>query len=166
MIRTRVSRLVSESRRCPVPVVDEAHLPRTEVIEELRLLTNFEMDADSWLCLHFCRPHHPVPPSRTGGVRLADQRLAMQHYPNGLGRSETAPYLEGRLNLAGAPADLPLFEPAAIEAMYLSSNGIPRLINRIAHYAPIAAYGENLRLANADHVARAAAETAVRVPER
>ena len=165
-IRTQVSRLVTESRRCPVLVVDEAHLLRTEVIEELRLLTNFEMDADSRLCLLFAGLTTLRRRLAMGVFESLTQRLAMQHHMDGLGRDEIEPYLATRLTLAGAPADLPLFEPAAIEALSLSSNGIPRLVNRIAHYALIAAHGDKERMVNADHVARAAVETTVRVPER
>lgn len=165
-IRGQISRLITESRQCPVLVVDEAHLLRTEVIEELRLLTNFEMDADSRLCLLFVGLTTLRRRLALAVFESLTQRLAMQHHMNGLARDEIEPYLQARLTLAGAPADLPLFEPAAIEAMSLSSNGIPRLVNRIAHYALIAAHGENARMANADHVAQATAETTVRVPER
>ena len=46
-------------------------------------------------------------------------------------------YLSHRLRLAGC--GLPLFEPHAIEALFQSARGMPRLINRIAHYALTAA---------------------------
>ena len=68
-------------------------------------------------------------------------RLAMQHHMTGLGRDEIAPYVQARLTIAGAPADLSLFEAAVIETLYLSSNGLLRLINTITHYALIAACG-------------------------
>ena len=165
-IRTQVSSLVTESRKQPILIVDEAHLLRTEVIEELRLLTNFEMDADNRLCLLFAGLTTLRRRLTMAVFDSLTQRLAMQHHMAGLGRDEIAPYVQARLTIAGAPADLPLFEPAAIEALYLASNGLPRLINTIAHYALIAAHGAGVRMADADHVERAAAETAVRVAKR
>ena len=85
-IRTQVSSLITESRKQPILIVDEAHLLRTEVIEELRLLTNFETDADNRLCLLFAglttlrrRLTMTVFDSLT-------QRLAMQHHMASLGR--------------------------------------------------------------------------------
>ena len=42
-----------------------------------------------------------------------------------------------RLRLAGC--EIPLFEPPAVEALFQSARGLPRLINRIAHYALTAA---------------------------
>ena len=50
-IRAEVTRLVSEARCRPILVIDEAHHLRPEVLEELRLLTNYNMDAENRLCL-------------------------------------------------------------------------------------------------------------------
>ena len=50
-IRTEVSRLSLEARTRTVLVVDEAQLLRSEVLEELRLLTNYAMDSENRLCL-------------------------------------------------------------------------------------------------------------------
>ena len=165
-IRGQISRLIGENRQRPVLIVDEAHLLRTEVIEELRLLTNFDMDADNRLCLLFAGLTTLRRRLAMGVFESLTQRLAMQHHMDGLGREEIEPCLTTRLSLAGAPADLPVFEPAAIEALSLSSNGVPRLVNRIAHYALIAAHGEKERMVTTDHVAQATRETAVRMPER
>ena len=45
-IRNEITRLVTESKQLPVLVVDEAQHLRNDVLEDLRLLTNFDMDAD------------------------------------------------------------------------------------------------------------------------
>ena len=50
-IHTEVSRLVLETKLHPVIVVDEAQHLRSEVLEDLRLLTNYAMDAERRLCL-------------------------------------------------------------------------------------------------------------------
>ena len=50
-IRAEVTRLVSEARCRPILVIDEAHHLKPEVLEELRLLTNYNMDAENRLCL-------------------------------------------------------------------------------------------------------------------
>ena len=165
-IRTQASRLLRESRQLPVLIVDEAHLLRTEVIEELRLLTNFEMDSENRLCLLLAGLTTLRRRLAMAVFESLTQRLAMQHHMNGLSRDETGPYIEARLRLAGAPADLPLFEPAAIEALYLSSNGIPRQANRIAHYALIAAAGDNAPMATSEHVTLGAMETSAQAGKR
>jgi type II secretory pathway predicted ATPase ExeA len=48
-IRSEVSRLVAEARCRPILVVDEAHHLRPDVLEDLRLLTNYKMDAENRL---------------------------------------------------------------------------------------------------------------------
>src|SRR2546428_11369963 len=50
-IKTEVSRLCTDARVRPILVVDEAHHLRPDVLEDLRLLTNYQMDAENRLCL-------------------------------------------------------------------------------------------------------------------
>ena len=51
-----------------------------------------------------------------------------------------------------------LFEPAAIEVRAQSARGLPRLINRIAHYALTAAAVKGVRTVCAEHLEQAVAE--------
>ena len=51
-----------------------------------------------------------------------------------------------------------LFEPPAIEALFQSSRGLPRQINRIAHYALSAAALDNARAVGVEHLHRALEE--------
>ena len=53
------------------------------------------------------------------------------------------------------PCELPLFEPPAVEALFQGARGLPRQINRIAHYALSAAALENARTVNAGHLQNA-----------
>ena len=75
--------------------------------------------------------------------------------PNVFGRGEFE-YLAHRLRLAGC--ELPLFEPPAVEALSQSTRGLPRLINRIAHYALTAAAAKGARTVTAEHLEHAVAE--------
>ena len=63
-----------------------------------------------------------------------------------------------RLRLAGC--ELPLFEPPAVEALFQSARGLPRQINRIAHYALSAAALDGARTVNAEHLQNAIEELA------
>ena len=45
-IKSEVSRLCTDARTRPILVVDEAHHLRPDVLEDLRLLTNYQMDAE------------------------------------------------------------------------------------------------------------------------
>ena len=50
-IRAEITRLVCEAKQLPVLVIDEAQHLRNDVLEDLRLLTNFAMDSQNRLCL-------------------------------------------------------------------------------------------------------------------
>ena len=83
------------------------------------------------------------------------QRLVVRHHLGALDRSELA-YLAHRLRLAGC--ELPLFEPPAVEALAHSARGLPRRINRTAHYALTAAAAKGARTVSAEHIEHAVAE--------
>ena len=51
-IRAEITRLANEAKQLPVLVVDEAHHLRNDVLEDLRLLTNFAMGAEQRMCLN------------------------------------------------------------------------------------------------------------------
>ena len=53
-IRAEVTRLVSEARCRPILVIDEAHHLRPEVLEELRLLTNYNMETPKTAFVCYC----------------------------------------------------------------------------------------------------------------
>ena len=84
------------------------------------------------------------------------QRIIVRLHLTGLARYELADYLAHRLRLAGTT--VALFDPAAQEALYQASHGLPRRINRIAHYALSAAALANSRLVSAEHLHSAVEE--------
>ena len=93
------------------------------------------------------------------GIRMHEslsQRLLVRHHLTGLDRKEIDAYLKHRLRLAGC--ELPLFEAPAVEALFQSARGLPRQINRIAHYALAAAALDKARTVNADHLQHALEE--------
>ena len=152
-IQAEITRLVGEAKQQPVLVVDEAQHLRSDVIEDLRLLTNFDMDTAPRLCLVLIGLTALRQRLSMAVHESMQQRLIVQHHLRGLMREELDPYLAHRLRLAGC--ELPLFDPPAIEALYQSARGLPRLINRIAHYALSAAAVEEARTVDAEHLARA-----------
>jgi len=111
-IRSEISRLTLEAPQRPVLIVDEAHHLRNEVLEDLRLLTNYQMDSENRLCL-----------LRAGLTELRRrlamavheslaQRIVVRYHLAGLTREELPAYLTHRLRLTGC--ELPLFESPAV----------------------------------------------------
>ena len=155
-IREEITRLVCEAKQLPVLVIDEAQHLRNDGLEDLRLLCNFAMDSDNRLCLllvGLTELRHRLAMSCHESLA---QRLVVRHHLAGIEREELAAYLAHRLRLAGC--ELPLFEPPAVEALSQSARGLPRLINRIAHYALTAAAANGARTVSAVHLEHAVAE--------
>src|SRR5207344_1820664 len=148
-IHTEVCRLAVECRIHPVLVVDEAQHLRNDVLEDLRLLTNYAMDSEPRLCLLLVGL---TELRRRLGMAVHEslaQRIVVRYHLGGLARDELSEYLDHRLRLAGT--SLPLFEPAAVHALYQATHGLPRKVNRVAHYALSAAALAKARQISAEH---------------
>ena len=155
-IHSEVCRLAVECRIHPVLVVDEAQHLRNDVLEDLRLLTNYAMDSEPRLCLLLVGL---TELRRRLGMAVHEslaQRIVVRYHLGGLAREELPEYLDHRLRLAGT--SLPLFEPAAVHALYQATHGLPRKVNRLAHYALSAAALAKARQISAEHVQSALEE--------
>jgi type II secretory pathway predicted ATPase ExeA len=155
-IRSEVTRLASETRCRPVLLVDEAHHLRADVLEDLRLLTNYAMDSENRLTLIFVG--HPELRRRLGlaAHEALSQRIVVRANVSGLGRDELELYVAHLLRRAGT--ELPLFEPAALEAIFQATSGLPRRINQLCHFALLAAAMAKAKVATAEHVTAALPE--------
>jgi type II secretory pathway predicted ATPase ExeA len=155
-IRTEVSRLSIEARCRPLLIIDEAHHLRPDVLEDLRLLTNYQMDAENRLCLLLIG--QPELRRRLGMAvyEAISQRIVIRYHFGGLTRDELSAYLVHRLRLAGT--ELPLFEPAAQEAIFQATGGLPRKVNLLAHHALMAAALARSKTVTAEHIQAALPE--------
>ena len=86
------------------------------------------------------------------------QRIVVRHHLTGLTREELPEYLTHRLRLAAC--ELALFEPPAVEALFQATQGMPRKVNRLAHYALTSAAIAKARTVSIDHVQTAREEVA------
>lgn len=84
------------------------------------------------------------------------QRIVVRHHLTGLDREELPQYLAHRLHLAGC--ELSLFEPATIEALFQATQGMPRKVNRLAHYALTSAALDKAQTITIEHVQAAREE--------
>jgi type II secretory pathway predicted ATPase ExeA len=157
-IRTEVSRLCAENRVKPVLIIDEAHHLRTDLLEDMRLLTNYAMDSENRLTVVLVG--HPELRRRMGMAALdaLAQRIVVRANVRGIARDEMGAYLAHRLRLAGS--ELPLFEPPTVEAIFQASSGLPRKANNIAHHSLFAAAIAKAKTVTTDHVAAALQELA------
>ncbi|MGH8626544.1 MAG: ExeA family protein [Gammaproteobacteria bacterium] len=158
VIRAEITRLTLEAKQRPVLIVDEAQHLRNEVLEDLRLLTNYEMDSQNRLCLLLVGLTELRRRLTMAVHESLAQRIVVRYHLRGLEREELSHYLTHRLRLAGC--ELPLIEPPAIEALFQATQGMPRKVNRLAHYALTSAALTKAKSVTCEHVQAALEEIA------
>lgn len=145
-----------ERRRRVVFIIDEAHLPAPDQLEELRLLTNAEMDSQSPFALVLVGQPTLARQLRLGVFAALDERIATRCQLAPMDLAEAAQYLRHRLALVGR-AD-PLFADDAIARLHKVSLGLPRALNNAAIAALIAAATAGKALVDDDCAKKAVAE--------
>lgn len=118
-------------------VIDEAHLLNPEQLEELRLLTNREMDSASPFALILVGQPTLASKLRQGIFAALDQRIAVRYTITGMDLAESIAYLRHHLALAGRTD--PLIADDAAARLHRYANGIPRALNNAATAALMAA---------------------------
>lgn len=145
-----------ERGRTVILVLDEAHLMAGDQLEELRLLTNDEMDSRSpFACLLVGQPtlRRRI---KLGTFAALDQRITLRYAIDGMTRTETAGYVAHHLNLAGRSDTL--FSDDALALIHQVSRGLPRAVNNLAIQALVAAYATNKAIVDESSARAAVAE--------
>ena len=130
-----------------VLVIDEAHQIRPQVLEEIRLLTNFETTQEKLLQVILVGQPELDTKLDSFELRQLKQRIAIRCRLEPLCLEDTRRYIERRLMLAGANLQAnPIFPEKTVDAIFRYSSGIPRLINSICEQALVAAYARQDRV--------------------
>lgn len=114
----------------PVVVVDESHLLDREMLEEVRFLLNFKMDAQSPMALVLVGQSELWDRLRLQSFTAIRQRIDLQCKLVYLDRADSDGYVMRHLNYAGVARDI--FSEAALEEIHRYSGGAARLINKLA----------------------------------
>ena len=145
-----------ERGRTTILVLDEAHLLDADQLEELRLLTNSEMDSHSpFACLLVGQPtlRRRI---KLGTFAALDQRITLRYAMHGMTDTETAGYITHHLKLAGRSDTL--FSDDALALIHQVSRGLPRAVNNLAVQALVAAYAANKAIVDESSARAAVAE--------
>jgi type II secretory pathway predicted ATPase ExeA len=145
-----------ERGRTVVLVLDEAHLLDADQLEELRLMTNADMDSHSpFACLLVGQPtlRRRI---KLGTFAALDQRIALRYAMNGMTGEETGSYINHHLKLAGRSDTL--FSDDALALIHQVSRGLPRAVNNLAIQALVAAYAGNKAIVDESSARAAIAE--------
>ena len=161
-----------------VLIVDEAQNLSSELLEEIRLLTNLETATEKLLQILLVGQPELSLKLNSPNLRQLKQRISLRCSLDPLSMFETKEYINTRLEIAGLP-NQQLFADATIAEIFRSSGGIPRLVNTICDNALLTGYAcdaksvgieiirevcEDLEIVDGHHMARRATATAEREP--
>jgi type II secretory pathway predicted ATPase ExeA len=115
-------------------LIDEAHTLPLKLLEEIRLITNLVRGGQPRVRLVLAGA--PAPEERFTSPKLDafNQRVSARCYLQAFSRSETCEYVKAQIEWAGGKPEA-LFSPAALDAVYLATQGVPRLINQVCDHA-------------------------------
>ncbi|HEX8817743.1 MAG TPA: AAA family ATPase [Terriglobales bacterium] len=141
-----------------VLVVDEAHHLSTDVLEEVRLLTNLETAEEKLVQIMLVGQPELDEKLDSTDLRQLKQRIALRSQLQPLDMVETAGYIYRRLKLAGSEIASSLLPVETIVEVFRYSRGVPRLINTICENGLITAYARQLQTVTPDIIEEIAAD--------
>ena len=116
-----------KASRIAVLFFDEAHCITTDILNEIRLLSNLETSTAKLVQIVLAGQPEFDEILDAPVHRALRQRVAMRYRLSALSGAETAEYIANRLRIARAPRSP--FTIDAYDAIFSYSGGIPRLIN-------------------------------------
>src|SRR5258706_6340771 len=115
-----------EGRNCAL-IIDEAQNLSPEVLESVRLLSNFETSKDKLLQILLIGQPELAERLNSSELRQLKQRVTLRYRLRNLTLNESGEYIGNRLKIAGG--DPGVFTFKAVEAIHVYSGGVPRVIN-------------------------------------
>ncbi len=151
-------------QRC-VLIIDEAQNLATDVLEQLRLLTNLETREHKLLQIVLIGQPELRDMLEDPALEQLAQRVIARYHLQALDLSDTRQYVQHRLTVAGLKGPSP-FTDRALRRIHQLARGVPRRINLLCDRALLGAYARRLRQVDTALVDLAATEVLGRAPAR
>jgi general secretion pathway protein A len=123
-------------------IIDEAQNLSVKALEELRLLSNVNIDADIFMQLILTGQPELIDKLNEPELEQFAQRIGVEFHLNSLDYRQTEKYISHRLKTAGA--SYPIFTHEACAAIFCYSEGVPRRINNLCDFALVYAFADDL----------------------
>jgi general secretion pathway protein A len=129
-------------------IIDEAQRLNHDLLEQIRLLSNIELDNRKLINIFFVGQtefNRMLLEERNRAVR---QRITVSYFIQPLTEAETQHYIRHRLRVAGGRREV--FSPDAMRRIFSFSRGYPRLINIICDHALLSGYALGAKTIDVD----------------
>ena len=153
LIHDEITRYSVEKRITPVLIIDEADHISSAILNDLKSILNFEMDSrDRAILLLSGLPklNNTLNLSIHEALR---QRVNMNYNMERLNMIEAKQYILTKLR--GVNCTQNIFDDNALESLYNASNGVPRVMNKLANNCLIIAGSKNTDRIDNDIVMKA-----------
>jgi len=130
--------------RTVVLVIDEAQNLETQVLEQVRLISNLETKTDKLIQIVLAGQPELAELLNRSELRQISQRITVSYHLAPLDFEDTRTYIEHRLEVAG-DWRAASFTPQALQRVFRHSGGTPRLINVVCDRALLFGYIEESR---------------------
>ena len=140
-----------------VLVIDEAQRLKPELLEQIRILSNFERPDQKVLSCVFAGQNEFLDMVKHN--QAMSQRVFFSHVIQPLTEAETGDYIAHRLKVAGAAGKI--FSSGTGREIFLLSRGNPRLINIICDQALLSGYTCNLKTIRPDIIRKCTQNTLI-----
>ena len=147
-----------------VVIIDEAQNLSMEVLEELRMLSNFETEKAKLLQIVLVGQPELRDLLRRPELEQLRQRITVRFHLYPLNEQETRSYVQHRLRVAGSNGRV-RFTASACHLIHAYSRGLPRLINVACDATLLAGFVEERRVFSEGFVRDALRELADERPE-
>ena len=141
-------------------IIDEAQRLTSDLLEEIRLLSNIEKDYTKLLNIFFVGQNEFNDIILKQKNRPLRQRITINYNIDPLEQHEVMEYINFRLGVAGCKD--PLFTGDAVKEVFAFSEGYPRLINIVCDHALLTGFVQGLARITGSIVSECAEELSIR----
>ena len=132
-IQSAIKRLSIDKKITPIIVFDEANYMSNSMLNDLKILFNFDMDSKDYACVILVGLPVLINTLNLKSHEPLRQRITTSYNLEELNQEEAIKYIKGKLSLAGCQTQV--FSEAALKALVSYSKGNPRVISKVCNNA-------------------------------
>jgi len=147
-----------------VLIIDEAQHLSTDVLEEIRVLSNLETNDQKLLQIVIVGQLNLLDVLHRAELRQLDQRISIRCSLKALTREEVEAYVTHRLWVARGSTSV-TFTPKGFDLVHALSGGVPRMINLVCDRSLMLGCEKQTSKITEEHVAASATQLGLEVPK-
>lgn len=158
-IQEAIIGLVKDRKLKVIIVVDEAQYLRAEILNDLKLLLNFELDSKNYVSLILVGLPSLNSILNRNNFEALRQRITVSYNMMGISKEELISYINSRISIAHGNNGI--FDEQAIETIYSACNGTLRIANNIISKSFIIGNQKEKQVIDSDIILEAVNELAL-----